>query len=148
MKAETTRSVKIQYKIEGDGRMLGFQGAPQIFPCVEWMGWNMTNPDRGSVGQHLGRCCKIPGESQRAHAVTPMPSLPVAQSRKGMNMTLSSLLLQPAKLNWHKEHATSLWEPQSSCKILGKNFGLISQGFSRDGSADFPFPALWFIKMA
>lgn len=64
MKVETTSSAKIQHKVEGDGRKI--QDAPQIFPCVEWMGWNMTNPDRGSMGQHLGRCCKTPGESQAA----------------------------------------------------------------------------------
>lgn len=44
--------------------MLGFQDTPQIFPCVEWMGWNMINSDRGSMGHHLGRGCKTPGESQ------------------------------------------------------------------------------------
>lgn len=50
MKAETTSSAKIQFnKVERDGRMLGFQDAPQIFLCVEWMGWNMTNPNRGSI---------------------------------------------------------------------------------------------------
>lgn len=66
MKAETSSSVKIQYKVEGDGKMLGFHHAPQVLPCVDWMGWDMTNPDRGSVGQHLGRCCRTPGDSQAA----------------------------------------------------------------------------------
>lgn len=66
MKAETTGSFKIQCKVEGDGRMVGFQDASQVFPCVEWMGWNTTNPDRGNLGQHLGRCCKTPGDSQAA----------------------------------------------------------------------------------
>ena len=44
---------------------------------------------------------------------SPMPALPGGQSRKGWNVTLSSLLLQPAKLNWRKEHTTSLREAQS-----------------------------------
>lgn len=142
MKAET----KTQYKVEGDGRMLGFQDAPQIFPCVEWMGWTWVTPIEALSGTTPGEM--LQDSRQRVHAITPMPSFPVAQSRKGMNMTLSSLLLQPAKLNWHKEHARSLGESQSSCKILGRNFGLISWGISRDSSAGFPFPTLWFIKMA
>lgn len=44
--------------------MLGFQDAPPVFPCVERMGWNMTHPDRGSMEQHLERCCTTPGGSQ------------------------------------------------------------------------------------
>lgn len=147
MKADTTSSVKFQYKVEGGGRMLGFQDAPPVFPCVNgWAGTWLTligalwDNTWGDAARHQVRA------RQQVHAITPMPLLLMAW--KGMNMTLSSLLLQPAKLNWHKEHATSLWEPQSACKILGQNFRLISQGFSRDRSTDFPFPTLWFIKMA
>lgn len=78
-----------------------------------------------------------------------MPAHPRGQSRKSRNVTLSSLLLQPAKLNWRKERTTSLREPRSYhslVKILGRNFGWINQSFSRGCNADFPLPTLRVMK--
>lgn len=76
----------------------------------------MTNPDdRHFIGKRLGRCCKRPGNIKAAGKChpSPMPVLPGAQSGKGRNITLSWLLLQPAKLNWREEHTTSLQEPRN-----------------------------------
>lgn len=61
---EGSSNTKIQYK--GEGKMLGFHHTPQVFPCLDCMGWNVTNPDRHSTGKHQGRCCKMPGSSKAA----------------------------------------------------------------------------------
>lgn len=98
MKAETTSNTEVQYK--GEGKMLGFHHAPQVFPCVDCMGWNTTNPDRRFTGKHWGDALRHQvAARQQDSAMTDVPA-PTGREQEGheRDLVLTSAPASKAEL--------------------------------------------------